>query len=100
MSIEKTTGRALRFKRRHVAIKTLQDARAVLKESPNFVVHRANAPGPSSALDRVALRKWITNSQTPPHYIALEEWLKIQPGSTRRAVKRGSFQLPGYVVPA
>ena len=32
-------------------------------------------------------------------YRRLDEWLKEQPGSTRRGVARGNFQLPGYVIP-
>ena len=30
--------------------------------------------------------------------VPLDEWLKTQPGSTRRGVKRGKFKIPGYVM--
>ena len=36
-------------------------------------------------------------SDIPKRSVRLCDWLKDQPGSTRRGVQRGNFQIPKYV---
>lgn len=41
-----------------------------------------------------------TPRQTGHPLVAFEDWIETQPGSTRRGVTRGNFQIPNYVVQA
>ena len=58
-------------------------------------IKKSHSAGMTAMMDRVR----STNAANPRHpKIALSEWIKTQPASTRRGIWRGHFVLPDYVV--